>query len=499
MSRAAQAPASLMSAPLALLVVALAFAAPSASLAVERSRSVDPSLVAGTWEGMLRYSGAEFRLVFRIRRDNGEGLSGTLDSPDQGALGIPLSRVERTEEGARFTTAAIGGEFEGRWAGDGRLDGTWRQAGLELPLTLDRRGDEAPAVPRLEAPDGGVGQVADEDLTFRTEEVSYTGAAGVSLAGTLTLPEGNGPFPAVLLISGSGPQDRDSTIAGHRPFAVLAEHLARLGIVSLRVDDRGVGGSSGDLASTTLEDLAADARAGLRWLRSRPETDLQATGLVGHSEGALVGAMAAAAGEPAVDFLVLLAPPAVPGRAILLRQGELIAGAAGASEEARRRDRTVREEIIEAVLGAADTEAAEAAVWDVLNRHLAVSEGEPQATVSAALEAQVSSLSAPWLREFLRYDPAPALAQVECPVLALWGGRDLQVPPTQSRPALEAAVSDDRRLTTRVLPGLNHLLQTAETGLPVEYSQIEETLAPQALELIGGWIRGVSAVRPGDH
>lgn len=467
-------------------VVLLVALAPAAGVA-RGAEVASAAWTTGTWRGTLSVSGVSLRLTIHLEAGT-DGLTGSLDSPDQGATGIPLSAVAVDGDRVRLASAAIGAEFVARAVGDREvLEGVWRQAGIELPLRLQRGAVESEVARRVLEP-------LPAEPPYRIEPVVFTSLdEAVELAGTLTLPEGKGPFPAVLLVSGSGPQDRDSTLMGHRPFAVLADHLTRLGMAVLRFDDRGVGASTGDLAAATVEDIAADARAGWRWLRARQETDATAVGLIGHSEGALIASMVAAS-EPAVGFLVLLGPPGVPGKAVLDRQGELIARAAGADDETVRRDRARRQEVIAAVLAAADTPSARRAVREVFDRHAAGLSGSGHGLPAANLESQAMHLASPWFRDFLRRDPRPVLARVRCPVLALWGEKDLQVPPEQSRPALEAAFKgEERQLTVRVLPGLNHLLQTADTGSPSEYGRIQETMAAEALELIAGWIRGVTA------
>jgi len=446
-----------------------------------------PAPIEGVWQGVLRVQGGEVRVVFHFERGAGGELTGSINSPDQGFAGIPLSvAVEGTR--VRIEVAAAAGEFEGQLAADGQsLDGVWRQSGLELPLRLERTAD-APATPqRPQEPPGLV--------PYRVEEVAYDSLdPGVRLAGTLTVPAGAGPFPAVLLITGSGPQDRDESLMGHRPFAVLADHLTLNGIAVLRADDRGVGKSTGDFTAATSEDFADDAEAGFRWLRARPEVDRAAVGLLGHSEGAIVAPLVAAR-EPAVAFLVLLAAPGVPGEQILYRQGELILRAGGAGEEVVQASRSLQEALFTAVRDAADGASARAAARAALFRHAKTLEGPEREQAEAMFDLQAAEVASPWFRYFLRHDPAPVLAKVRCPVLAAWGAKDLQVPPDQNRPPLEAALAagGNRNVTARVLPGLNHLFQTAATGHPGEYGQIEETIDPVALELIVVWIGKTAA------
>lgn len=450
-----------------------------------------PASVEGVWQGMLRLEGGELRLIFILERAADGGLTGSINSPDQAMAGIPLSQVEVEGTGVRFAAAAIAGEFEGRLAEDGdSIAGVWRQSGLELPVRLTRTA-RAPATPQRP-------QEPPERVPYRVEEVAYDSLdQGVRLAGTLTVPAGEGPFPAVLLITGSGPQDRDETLLGHRPFAVLADHLTLNGIAVLRVDDRGVGESTGDFTAATSEDFADDAEAGFRWLRARPEVDRARVGLLGHSEGAIVAPLVAAR-EPAVAFLVLLAAPAVPGEQILYRQGELILRAGGAGDEVVEASRTLQEALFRAVRDAADGAAAQAAARAVLLRRAKTLEGPEREQAEAMFDLQAAEVASPWFRFFLRHDPAPVLAKVRCPVLAVWGEKDLQVPPDQNRPPLEAALAagGNRSVAARVLPGLNHLLQPAMTGHPGEYGQIEETIDTVALQLIVFWIQDAVGAVP---
>lgn len=473
------------------LAVSPAAAAPQAAKAPPAATTdAAASPLVGLWQGALHVQAIELRLLFHVEPGADGGLTGTLDSIDQGAKGIPLSRVSLEDGRATLASAAVGGVFEGELAADGgHITGYWRQGGNELPLELER----VAAEPVLERPQQPTGP-----LPYAEEEVTLPGGAeDVTLAGTLTLPAGDGPHPAVLLISGSGPQNRDEALMGHQPFRVLADHLTRRGIAVLRLDDRGVGASSGDFTTATTADFADDAEAAFGWLRRRPETDAARVGLLGHSEGGLVAPMVAAR-EPAVAFLVLLAAPGVPGEEILYRQAELIARAAGATDEAVRENRVLQERVFAAATGSADPEQAAAQVRRVVAEALqSMSEEERQAAGLGedAAAAQAKQVVAPWFRFFLSHDPRPVLRRVGCPVLALWGAKDLQVPPQQSRPELEAALAagGNQRVTAEVLPGLNHLFQTADSGLPAEYGQIEETMAPAALERISGWILALPA------
>ena len=294
----------------------------------------------------------------------------------------------------------------------------------------------------------------------------------------MTIPPGKGLFPAVLLIAGSGPHDRDESLLGHKPFFVLADYLTRKGIAVLRADKRGFGKSTGDYATATSADFASDAEAGVRYLKTRAEVDPHKIGLIGHSEGGMIAPMAAVADHD-VAFIVMMAGSGVPGDQIIVEQGRLIAMAAGESKDKADADAEKERETLKIV----ETEKDPVALRDLLGAKLAT-EGLPDAQIAA----QIKAMTSPWIRYFLTYDPATALRKLTIPVLAINGALDLQVPPAQNLPPIRAALAANPHAEIDELPGLNHLFQTAKTGSPSEYGQIEETISPVALDKIASWI-----------
>lgn len=435
--------------------------------------------MAGVWEGAIQGPGGKLdvRLELRLEED---GWAGTIDIPAQGAFGLPLGEVVVDSPRLRFAIAGVPGDpsFDGELFDDG-IAGTFTQRGQRLPFHLHRTTGEARSRPQDPA----------GEVPYRREEVRFA-ADGVELAGTLTLPEGDGPFPAVVLVSGSGAQDRDGEIMGHRPFLVLADHLTRRGIAVLRTDDRGVGGSQGNLAAATSSDLAGDALAAVHYLRQRPEVAWRRIGLLGHSEGALVAPLAASRSSD-VRFLILLAAPGVPGRQLLPLQTREIALATGAPEGTVERQVALLEEGLDLVVSGAPDEEVRRGLFEVARRQLELAGGRPgDAVTDATLSQEVELMLTPWFRFFLTYDPRQALRRIDVPVLALQGELDLQVDPDQNLPQVSAALAQagDEDVTIRRLPGLNHLFQTAVTGAPSEYFQIEETLAPEVLDLVTSWI-----------
>jgi pimeloyl-ACP methyl ester carboxylesterase len=347
-----------------------------------------------------------------------------------------------------------------------------------LPLIAQAQAQPAPQTRPQSSDAPERPQTPRPPFPYQAQTIVLLGPDGARLAGTLTIPAGPGPFPAVLLINGSGPNDRDETILGHKPFLVIADALNRRGVMVLRMDKRGVGASTGGSPDLTTADYAADARAALAWLRRRPEAAPGRVGLLGHSEGAQIASMLAA-DDPKVAFLVLLAAPAVPGDQLLLAQSRALLQAQGAPPERIEAAARANRDIY--AIAKSDLPPEEA--YDQVVGRLQEA-GAPQGAVDAMARQGLS----PWIRWFLRHDPRPALTKVRCPVLALIGSKDLQVDPALNLPQLRAALKADPQATVTELPGLNHLFQTAPTGSPREYGQIVETIAPAALNLIVDWV-----------
>lgn len=440
---------------------------------------------AEVWHGTLSVGGSKLTLILRA-----EGKTVTMDVPEQGAKGIPVTVVERRKGELRFEVRPLGASFVGKLSPAGnRAVGVFRQSGLELPLTL-MQGE-----PKIEPPKRP--QTPVPPFPHAVEEVQFDNpdAPGVRLAGTLTKPAGEGPFPCVVLITGSGPQDRDETLFDHKPFAVWADALARAGVASLRYDERGVSKSTGLFSSATSDDFASDAKAAVRFLRSRSDVDPKRIGLMGHSEGGLIAAMVAA-GNPDVAFVVLLAGTAVPGRDILVLQSRLIAEAEGASPEEARKASELNDRLAGAILSEEDREKAEQAAAEALRAALGDVPESERAAVEAARRRQIAQLNTPWMRRFLVLDPRDWLRRLTIPVLAVWGENDLQVPPAQNLPAAREALAGNPRAELKVLSMLNHLFQLSATGKVSDYAKIEETVNEIALREVVGWIVRTTGAKP---
>lgn len=438
--------------------------------------------VEGLWQGAVETHGMRLRFQLHISHDIDGSLIAALDSLDQGVTGLPANHVTLKDPIFHFEIPSVAGVYEGTLNGaKNAITGKWSQTSADnLPLDF-KRSDQTLELRRPQTPARPFPYV-EEEVTFRG------GGEGTVLAGTLTLPKGDGPFPAVLLVAGSGPQDRDESLANHRPFLLIADALTRQGIAVLRYDKRGVGKSTGNSDTATTMDLAGDARAALAFLKSRKEMDGSRIGLLGHSEGAIIAPYLAGHSKE-VKWLVLLAAPATTGEQTLLNQSELIGRAGGLSDEQ-----------LEASLGF--DKAAYALVRKEKDPNalaeklvaLVKETGLDAALPPPALETQLRMLASPWFRFFLDYDPLPNLKTINCPVLALYGQKDLQVTPKANLPLLQKALHDspNAQVEARELPELNHLFQHAYTGTPAEYAAIEETFSPDALTLIVDWVKGHS-------
>ncbi|MBN1686684.1 MAG: alpha/beta hydrolase [Spirochaetales bacterium] len=434
--------------------------------------TLEPSVVAGIWQGSVKAGGQELRIVFHFQREE-NGWAATADSPDQGVEGIPVESVTVDGLKIELNIPAVAGQYKGKFdRTDSVFRGKWHQGGGVFALDLERI-EKVEAVIRPQDPVPPF-PYDETEVTFTNDE------AGITLAGTLTVPRRGGPFPAVILVSGSGAQNRNEELMNHRPFLVLADHLTRQGIAVLRYDDRGVGGSGGDPAAATSEDFADDAYAAFTFLTGRPGIDARRTGIIGHSEGGIIAPMVAAR-APEVNFIVLLAGSGVPGKELLLQQSAAILRASGAPEAQINAASAVNKSIYDVIISQPDNEKAAEQIQEILGGL-----GIPQ----DQMDAQITAMLSPWYRYFLTYDPATSLKNTGCPVLALNGSLDLQVPADQNLAAIEQALNGggNAQVTTIKLEGLNHLFQHATTGLVQEYAQIEETFAPEALQTISDWI-----------
>jgi len=445
----------------------------------------DHEKIIGVWQGALKVPGGELRIVFKISQAEDGSLTAAMDSPDQGAFDIPTSKTSFENDSMRIEASAVGGRYRGKFNPDSlTIDGEWQQSGMTFDLVLEKS-EQAPKLNRPQEP--------KKPYPYLEEAVSYQNqSAGITLAGTLTMPDSVGKFPAVILITGSGSQDRDEAIFSHRPFLILADYLTRQGLAVLRVDDRGVGGSTGDVSNSTSEDFAGDVLAGIEYLKARNEINSQQIGLIGHSEGGIIAPMVAAQSND-IAFIVLMAGTGLTGEEILYMQADLIARASGASDSSIEKNRASQRQIFSVLKQERDDSIRVIKLRKNIEETFSRMSDQEKNAIGEPdnyINAQIKQVNSPWFRFFLSYDPKTALKKVKCPVLAINGELDLQVPPKENLTAIEQALKagGNNQVSTKILPRLNHLFQTAATGSPTEYIKIEETISPVALKVIGDWI-----------
>lgn len=440
--------------------------------------------ITGQWNGVLKVQGTQLRVVFNVTQTE-NGFSSTMDSPDQGAKGIPVTNTTFENPKIKFEVTNARIEYDGELRGN-EIIGTFKQGGQEFPMNLSREAIEKEIIKRPQEP--------IKPYPYYSEAVVFKNTtANISLSGTLTLPKKDGIFPVVILITGSGPQNRNGELLGHKPFLIISDYLTQNGIAVLRYDDRGVGQSTGDFKSATSADFATDVESAITFLKTRKEINKKKIGLVGHSEGGLIAPMVASKSKD-ISFIVLLAGTGIQGDKLLLLQQELIAKANGVLETDINESIQTNSKLFEMVVKSNDNSKLKADLTDKLNELL---ENEPNVEIPNGMKKeefvsmQVNQISSPWMVYFMKFNPVTTLEQVTCPVFAVNGEKDLQVPSKENLSAIKNALTKGGNLnvTTKEFPNLNHLFQECETGSPNEYATIEQTFSPIVLEEITKWIK----------
>lgn len=444
--------------------------------------------ITGKWNGLLKLPGFELRVGFNIS-NTGNAIFATMDSPDQGAFGIEMTSAEFDGKTIKITHAAATIVYIGTLNDNGEIKGTFTQAGQVFPLDLVRKTIERTVVSKPQDP--------VKPYPYYCEEVTIHNIKDkVDLSGTLTMPSKKGLFPAVVLISGSGPQNRDEELLGHKPFLILSDYLTRNGIAVLRFDDRGTNESTGDFSKATSADFASDVTACVDYLKTRTEINGDQIGLIGHSEGGIIAPMVAAE-DNNIGFIILMAGTGVRGDELLLMQQEAIGKVSGVSPEELEKGRKLNRKIFDIVLENNDNQLLKSKLHDYLLsavNEIPASQKSKDMTDEQMVEMIINQTTTPWMQYFIRHDPAVVLEQVRCPVLAINGTKDLQVPSEVNLEAIRASLTkgDNKNFTITELEGLNHLFQECTTGNPVEYSNIEQTISPQALKAMLDWITKVT-------
>ncbi len=442
--------------------------------------------LAGSWQGVLNTGSMEIRLVFNIVVAEDGSLNATLDSPDQGAMAIPLGEVSNRGDSLRIEAPIIGGFYLGKFESESSCEGEWHQSGISLKLDLEKKEN----VIVLNRP-----QEPQAPFPYLEKEVSFTNVEqGFSLGGTLTLPEGEGPFPVAILVSGSGSQNRDEEIFGHKPFKLLADQLTRKGIAVLRYDDRGVGSSGGSAAESTTGDFAGDARSAFDYLLNNNKIDHSKIGIIGHSEGGMIAFMLASSHED-IAFIISLAGPGIDGKTILLEQSDYINRMSGVDSAILEDNRIVMSAVYDIMIANESYQVWEEQVIDFTSKfYVDQAAGnyseEDIEQIKRNLLGSIPASAYAWMRYFVMFDPTPLFESIKCPVLALNGEKDCQVLAEKNIQSIKNGLltAGNSNTLTMILPGLNHLFQNCETGLLDEYGILEETFDPKTLDMMSEWI-----------
>ncbi len=446
--------------------------------------------ITGNWQGILIAGPQKLKVVFHVSRDSLNQYHSGFDSPDQGAFGIACSETNIKADSLEMLIQSIHGGYRGKWDGKNSISGYFFQIGYNFPMNLYRLPDTVVSIVRPQTP--------KPPFPYHSEDIEYGDpSSGIHYAGTFTYPNSGGPFPAVLLITGSGQEDRDESIFDHKPFAVIADFLTRRGYAVLRVDDRQIGKSTGDLSKATTLDFSKDVETSLGELQKRKIIDQNKIGLMGHSEGGLIAAMVAAENEK-LQFIILLAGPGLKGADLLAWQTQAIDLSMGVPEEIAVADRKLKSQIIQAMLSTKDTSLQFDNAWKAF---LAWKKNTKPEIVSAmginadtaardVIRTYLEGLNKPWMLYFLQSDPADYLVKLKCKVLALNGSKDIQVVADPNLSAIDSALKKSRVkiYSTQKLPGLNHLFQHCKTCTIPEYGQLDETFSPEVLQIMGDWL-----------
>jgi uncharacterized protein len=459
--------------------------------------------IVGNWEGALQIPGSGLPIIFHISKDSADKYVASFDSPKQKSFNNPCSEVILKEDSVVLMIAAIKGKYAGLLSKDkNQLTGTWFQGSNSLPLNLTKTSNQA-TIKKVNRP-----QTPLPPYPYKSEDVEYDNAdKSIHFGGTFTvpLPKPNTNYfrapvyPTVLLITGSGQQDRDETIFGHKSFAVIADYLTRQGIAVLRVDDRDKGKTTGNFITSTSADFALDVEAGINYLKTRKDVDTFNIGLTGHSEGGMIAPMVASRRKD-IGFIILLAGPGVKITELMEQQSVDVATASGMSKKFLEKYRLLYRQLVSTISNEPDSVKAFNRSVEVFNewqknksiflvgRTTGVTDEKSK---TSFLKGMVRQLSSPWFSYFMKFDPAGYLAAVNCPVLALNGEKDIQVAAKSNLAGIKTALqkNNNPHVTTMEMPGLNHLFQHCKKCTVDEYGELEETFDTVTLKIMLDWIK----------
>lgn len=426
----------------------------------------------GSWRGSLAIQGASLPLIFHLRQDDAGNWAGDMASPAQSATRVALNKVEVRGDSLLLEQKQLGLSFKGQIGSDGKLRGQFSQRSLHVNMEFEKFVDRPRLRPQLPKP----------PYNYDTLKVSFVNDMdAVRLAGTLSFPKGVGKRPAVILVTGSGPQDRDETIEGHQPFKVIADYLTKQGVVVLRYDERGVGQSTGNYTNSTIGDFSKDVIAGVSFLRKQKQVDPKHVGIIGHSEGGLIAQIIAGQRAADVNFIALLAPPTIAIDSLMTLQAYAVAKSQGMAEKELQQARAINRRNFAAVKSRMSNEQAYARLLE--NMKVVI----PNPSQSQRDEFRMMVL--PSYRYFMRIDPVPFIRKINIPVFAAFGTKDVQVPFAPNLESLTDNLPKNTKNVLKAYDGVNHLFQHAKTGSVSEYADIEETFAPQVMEDLAGWIK----------
>lgn len=447
----------------------------------------------GAWIGKIDI--ANIRVIFNVTKNNSGSYQSTFDSPDQSAFGLPVDETIVSGDSIFFKASALGLSYKGRFLDTNTIVGEMMQ-GIAIPLKL-YKSTGADDVKELRKP-----QTPVPPFPYKEKEVTFTNTRdGIKLSGTLSIPtEDNGKgYPTLILITGSGAQDRDETMFGHKPFAVIADYFTRKGIMVLRYDDRGTGKSTGNFSNATTADFSYDAEAALQFVKTLPEADKNKIGFLGHSEGGIIAPMVAERNHD-VNFLILLAAPGIPIVSLMTEQNKAVLRSMGLSEKAAEAYGNLYHPVLSAIT---ERKKDTTGLSDQLLQITAHWAGEQENSVltslklktpenrEAFLQKMIQETDSKWMKYFLNYNPAPVLEKVPSKILALNGSKDIQVLPESNTNGIKNALSKGKSKSyeVKIMEGLNHLFQTCSLCSVQEYGILDETMAPPVLDTIYQWMK----------